>query len=51
MSQAQKDAVLTSLFVALIADGEPSTEELAQFEHSVSSSPTTSPASPSARRS
>jgi hypothetical protein len=39
LSQPQKDAVLTSLFVALIADGEPSTEELAQFERSVAALP------------
>ena len=39
LSQPQKDAVLTSLFIALIADGDPSAEELAQFEQSVAALP------------
>lgn len=39
LSQPQKDAVLTSLFVALIADGDPSPEELAQFERAIAELP------------
>lgn len=39
LDDAQKDAVLRSLFIALIADGEPSAEELAQFEATVAALP------------
>src|SRR5512146_1542191 len=39
LSDSQKDAVLQSLFIALIADGEPSAEELAQFEQNIAALP------------
>jgi uncharacterized tellurite resistance protein B-like protein len=39
LTEAQKDAVLQSLFIALIADGEPSAEELAQFEQEIGALP------------
>src|SRR5262245_838497 len=39
LNDAQKDAVLSSLFIALIADGEPSSEELAQFEQNIATLP------------
>lgn len=39
LDEAQKEAILQALFIALIADGEPSTQELAQFEQSIASLP------------
>ena len=39
LNESQKDAVLQSLFIALISDGEPSAEELAQFEQEVAALP------------
>jgi uncharacterized tellurite resistance protein B-like protein len=39
LSTSQKDAVLQALFIALIADGDPSAEELAQFEQEIAALP------------
>ncbi|HVV81576.1 MAG TPA: hypothetical protein VHE35_00810 [Kofleriaceae bacterium] len=39
LDDGQRDAVLMSLFVALIADGAPSAEELARFEETVAALP------------
>lgn len=39
LDAAQKDAILRSLFIALVADGEPSPEELAQFEQLIAALP------------
>jgi uncharacterized tellurite resistance protein B-like protein len=39
LTDTQKEAVLKSLFIALIADGEPSAEELAQFEQEIAALP------------
>ncbi len=39
LSESQKDAVLQALFIALIADGQPSAEELAQFEQGIAALP------------
>ncbi len=39
LSDAEKDAVLQSMFIALIGDGEPSAEEVAQFEQGIAALP------------
>lgn len=39
LDEAQQDAVLRSLFIALVADGEPSPEEVAQFEQTIAALP------------
>ncbi len=35
LDDAQKQAIFEVLFIALIADGEPSTQELALFEQNI----------------
>ena len=39
LSEAEKEAVLQALFIALIADGEPSADELARFEQTIAALP------------